>query len=216
MTLTEQQARRLYDPVEYRVGQDTLNHLCLSAGLYAMGRSTGASIDVAQTIVLNRNRLTPETRDGLLAWARRIRETRRAYDMPDRLEPEWETAVKLLAEPYDHIPDGVLACPSASQTDFLLAAAWRHDAEQADNPDDPAFWVSLFEHLPAGMVDEWWRRTTMRDMIWDGLIPDNEETGGITSRIEGQRFEGDGRWVGFFRLLREQDRQKHPDMWRQS
>lgn len=181
-----------------RLDGPTVRHLCVSAARYAMGRNTGASDDVAEVIRLNAARLDEASREAIVGHARHL------YGSESRINPEWASAIAALNMPAPVVDDGWFEARDPVTMDFTLATAWRWDAEQSRDEDAPAFWMRLFEHLPDGLVGPYWRRLTMRDMLWDGLLPLDEPIGSL-QECGPRLYHGDPRWVGFYRLLREQD-----------
>lgn len=60
MPLTEEQSKFLFDPLAVHLDRRTVNHLCRSACIYAIGRSTGASEALSKDLLLTSSpRLKP-------------------------------------------------------------------------------------------------------------------------------------------------------------
>lgn len=199
MPLTEEQSKFLFDPLTVHLDRRTVNHLCRSACIYAIGRSTGASEALSKDLLLNGKRLTPETRQSVIDHAAKIKVLRNRNGFTAQLG-HWDSAMKTLADINETVDDGLMEFTSRSASSFFIAAAWRGDAECLDDPTAPEFWENLFRSLPEGLIDDNWALNTRRDMLWDGLIPEGEDISGLQQA--GIPFHrSDNRWLGFYRLL---------------
>lgn len=169
--------------------QDDIDHLLPAAVAYAMGRGTYADDAVFGVVRDNWHVMSPDTQIELadriihdgeapVAWKR--------IAMQARANPQYHGSQTLRFQPLDR--------------GIMLFSAFRHDM-RSDDPDIPKRWEWYARELPC-LYENHWNLNAARDLLWENLIPLDEPLGDV--RPVSNRVEpADGRWVGFFRLMRD-------------
>lgn len=171
------------------LAQDDIDHLLPAAVAYAMGRGTYADDSVFDTARDNWHVMSSTVQAEL---ADRITHDKEA-------PVEWKRiAMQALANPQYHDSRTLRFQPL--DCGIMLFSAFRHDM-QSDEPDIPKRWERYAQELSCLYANHW-NLNTARDLLRENLIPLDEPLGDV--RPVSNRVEpADGRWVGFFRLMRD-------------
>ena len=190
-----------------RPDADHIAEACVS---YALGRTSYVPGTVCRMLVVNANRIGVDARSRL-AGLIRTRIDRWEHGQPwarhpDDLVDGWRRACSRLergrgVEPPE--PSG-LVIPGMVDRRIVFFSAFRDDMHAYERQPDgqPGLWERYASLLPGIVLDPEWARNTMRDLLWEGLIPAAEPAHGIQTP-EPRPKDANGDWLGLYRLLAE-------------
>lgn len=188
--------------------QEDTDHIAEACVSYALGRTSYVPGTVCRMLAGNARRITPATRSRIV---RQIHEAVDGWEHgqpwtshPVDLVEGWRDACRRLEREGNtgaDEPSG-LAIPGMVDGRIVLFSAFRDDmnAYERHPGGQPARWERYARLFPRIVLDPGWARSTMRDLLWEGLIPAGEPSHGIQEpapRPAGANTD----WLGFYRLL---------------
>lgn len=183
-------------PMGLMVDRDDLDHLCVSAAGYAIGRGTYATDGVLDVLEANWDALDDGAREPIRVLVREY--ARRGWLAGDSAR-RW----RALANRSDPLGSGsdpvVLRSGWGVDLNILFFSAFRHDM-QSDDPDVPVLWVRFARDYASVVMRANWAYCTARDLLWEHLVPLDEPYAGLQGPL-GRVAPADGRWRAFYRLM---------------
>lgn len=188
--------------------QEDADHIAEACVAYALGRASYVPGTVCRMLVVNARHVTPGARRRIAGKIRgRVHwwEHGQPWEShPIDLVEGWWDACRQLERDRDAAtpePSG-LVIPGMVDRRIVLFSAFRADMDAYERSPDgqPGRWERYASLFPRIVLDPGWARNTMRDLLWEGLIPEGEPAHGIqepSPRPTGANTD----WLGFYRLL---------------